>query len=224
MDGIHDLGGKPGFGIVDKTGEDEVFHERWEASTYAMMRAVLRAGAFHNTDRFRHAVERIDPRAYVEHGYYGRWLGAFENLLVEAGVITQAELSERANRYGAGDGDLVAARPAEKPDQEGPGGTAADNFRPLASSPKFVQGSHVQTISKAVPGHTRLPAYARGKVGEVIAWHNGWVFPDTNAHGEGEQPCHLYTVRFASEELWQKPGFSVSLDLFEPYLMEMKNE
>ena len=45
MDGIHDLGGKPGYGKVDRRGEDEVFHERWEAVVYCMVNAAARAGA-----------------------------------------------------------------------------------------------------------------------------------------------------------------------------------
>ena len=47
------------------------------------------------------------------------------------------------------------------------------------------------------------------------------VFPDTNAHGRGEDPQYLYTVVFDGRELWGKDGeagTTVSLDLFEPYL------
>ena len=72
------------------------------------------------------------------------------------------------------------------------------------------------------PGHTRLPAYARGRRGRIVALHGGWVFPDTNAHGRGETPQHLYTVAFDGAELWGKfsePGLLVHLDLFEPYLL-----
>ena len=49
----------------------------------------------------------------------------------------------------------------------------------------------------------------------------GWVYPDSNAHGRGEQPEHLYCVRFEGAELWgaeAEPGQSVHLDLFESYL------
>jgi len=73
----------------------------------------------------------------------------------------------------------------------------------------------------AVPGHTRLPAYARGCVGEVLSYQGGWVFPDSNAHGKGEQPTHLYCVAFSGKSLWGRaaePGVVVHLDLFEPYL------
>ena len=69
--------------------------------------------------------------------------------------------------------------------------------------------------------HTRLPRYARGKTGVVVAVRGAHVFPDTNAHGLGEQPQWLYTVRFAGKELWggdADPTLSVSIDAFEPYL------
>jgi len=32
--------------------------------------------------------------------------------------------------------------------------------------------------------------------------HGIHVFPDTNAHGQGEQPQPLYSVRFDARELW----------------------
>ena len=57
--------------------------------------------------------------------------------------------------------------------------------------------------------------------GAVISTHGGWVYPDTNAHGRGENPQHLYTVAFDGAELWgadAEPGVVVHLDLFEPYL------
>jgi hypothetical protein len=51
-------------------------------------------------------------------------------------------------------------------------------------------------------GHTRLRRYARGKQGVVARHHGIFVFPDTNAHFEGEQLQHLYSVRFSARELW----------------------
>ena len=55
----------------------------------------------------------------------------------------------------------------------------------------------------------------------VTADHGGFVFPDSNAIGEGESPKRLYTVRFRAQELWGERGHprdTVSLDLWEPYL------
>ena len=219
MDGIHDLGGKPGFGQVDRTGEDEVFHGRWEAVVFTMLFAIGGTGVRPSADRFRHAVERIDPEAYLTHGYYGRWLGGIETLLVEGGLLTSEALTRRAVSMGGSEDDLVAARPAAHPDPLGPTPLDRASSRPLGQAPRFRVGDQVRTRAEPSPGHTRLPAYARDRTGEVIAWHDGWVYPDTSAHGQGEQPAHLYTVRFTSEALWGRPGFSVSLDLFEPYLL-----
>jgi len=220
MDGIHDLGGKHGFGRVAHAPSEPAFHERWEAVVFALSGALGAAGVMRNVDQFRHAVERIDPVAYLDHGYYGRWLGGIETLLVEAGMITQREVDDRVERSG-GELGRVAARPSSAPDRidYAPVGLGAQ--RPLSASPKFAVGDAVVAQDAPFAGHTRLPAYARGKRGEVTACHGGWVFPDANAHGQGEQPAHLYTVRFPGQVLWgagAEPGTAVCLDLFEPYL------
>ena len=47
------------------------------------------------------------------------------------------------------------------------------------------------------------------------------VFPDSFAHGHGENPQWLYTVTFSGRELWgddSDPTLVVSIDAFEPYL------
>ena len=70
-------------------------------------------------------------------------------------------------------------------------------------------------------GHTRLPRYARGKRGVVERVHGVHVFADASAHGEGENPQWLYTVRFAGPELWGEgsdPTLAVSIDAWESYL------
>lgn len=220
MDGIHDLGGKHGFGNVMVEHDEPPFHERWEASVFAMMQAAAAAGAFSNPDRFRHAIERVDPVAYLAHGYYGRWLGAVETLLVEADLVSRQELDARAVEHGASPDDLVAARPADNPDPRGPAPAGIGSPRPLDQPPKFSIGERVRTTRIVRAGHTRLPAYARDKVGTVIRLHDGWVLPDTSAHGLGENPVHLYTVQFDGTALWGggDPNIKVSLDLFEPYL------
>ena len=165
MDGVHDLGGKPGFGGVDRGRGDEVFHDRWEAAVFAMIGAGYLAGGWKNGDRFRHAIERIDPEAYLTHGYYGRWLGGIETLLVEAGILTTEEITARAVSLGASTNDLIAARPSSTPDPQGTDPISRDSIRPLDRAPVFSVGEQVKTRSEPEVGHTRLPAYARGKVG-----------------------------------------------------------
>ena len=217
MDGIHDLGGKHGHNDIVREASEPPFHERWEAAVFAIVNALGAAEVMRNADQFRHAIERIDPVAYLDHGYYGRWLGGIENLLVEAGLITQAEIDERTGR----DLGRVAAMPSPSPDRVDYSAKSRLALRPLQTRPQFANGDDVVTQGTPTAGHTRLPAYARGKQGQVIAWHGGWVYPDTNAHGQGEQPQHLYTVRFTGEELWgdaAEPRTSMALDLFEPYL------
>jgi hypothetical protein len=79
-------------------------------------------------------------------------------------------------------------------------------------------GAHAQSPAE---GSHRLPGYARGREGIVTALHGCHVYPDTNAHFEGEQPCPLYTVRFDATELfgWDAdPTLTVSIDAWEPYL------
>ena len=215
---MHDLGGKPGFGRVDQSGAETVFHDRWEAKVFAMVGAGSAAGAWSNTDRFRHAVERIDPEAYLTHGYYGRWLGGVETLLAEAGIVSQEEITVRAIARGASRKDLVAAQPLSSPDPVGQPPSSIGSDRTIVRAPEFEVGDQVRSLVNAARHHTRLPEYAMGKRGQIVMHHNGWVFPDTNAHGKGENPKHLYTVKFSSEVLWGKPGFSVCVDLFEPYL------
>lgn len=221
MDGIHDLGGKEGFGAIEYEANEPYFHARWEARVFGMY--LQRLGGASNIDRRRHAVERIDPRAYLDHGYYGRWLGAMETLLVEGGVLDVASIDARARALGAQPDDLVAARPSPTPDVVAYEAERETGDRPLARPPRFRIGDRVRTSSHGVPGHTRLPAYARGRTGTVVLHHDGWVFPDSNAHGRGEDPQHLYTVAFDGEELWgsgAERDVSVRLDLFEPYLVE----
>src|SRR5512143_1217987 len=220
MDGIHDLGGKQGFGSVIREADEPVFHERWEARVCGMA-LTGGGGSARNTDHFRHSIERIDPAAYLTHGYYGRWLGGLETRIVEAGILDTAQITRRAMELGATAGDLIAARPSPEPDRIDYRAQEQGNRRIVAAAPRFEVGDRVRTRVHGVPGHTRLPAYARGRAGTVVTWHEGWVFPDSNAHGRGENPQHLYTVAFEGVELWgteAERGVVVHLDLFEPYL------
>ena len=229
MDGIHDLGGKHGFGPIDTREEGPAFTERWHAGVFTIQRGLFFSGVARNADHFRHAIERIDPVSYLVDGYYGRWLGGVETLLAEAGQLDQKELTARAAALGAPAEARIAARPSAAPDQFAPPPAAGAKQQPrvrnsrreTSSAPRFAIGQLVRTAAKPVDGHTRLPAYARGAVGEVVAHHGAWVYPDTNAHGRGEQPQHLYTVAFCGDVLWGSAGdadLEVCLDLFEPYL------
>ncbi len=220
MDGIHDLGGKEGFGAIVREANEPVFHARWESRVFGL-NLVGAGGAARNIDHFRHAVERVDPVAYLTQGYYGRWLGGLETMIVEAGLLDRASITQRAVELGASPDDRIASRPSAEPDHIDYEPAEHGNRRPVFSAARFDVGDRVRTHNRGTRGHTRLPAYARGRRGVVVARHDGWVFPDTNAHGRGEDPQHLYTVAFEGGELWgdgAEAGVVVHLDLFEPYL------
>ena len=93
--------------------------------------------------------------------------------------------------------------------------------RPAVAPARFKPGDRVRTKNINPRTHTRLPRYARDKVGTVEANRGCQVFPDTVAIGAGEQPQWLYTVVFSGRELWgdeADPALKVSIEAFEPYL------
>jgi nitrile hydratase beta subunit len=209
VNGIHDMGGMHGFGAVEVEPDEPVFHARWEARVFGMAQSLPG-----NIDAGRHAIDRLDPVTYLRNGYYGRWLAAIERSLVELGVVTPEEIAARRRRRG-----LRAARRRGRPGAWSP--VAGDYVRAVATAPAFAVGARVATRNHQPAGHTRLPAYARGRRGAVVRVHPAMIFPDDHAHGRGENPQYLYTVRFDAGELWgdaAEPGTCVHLDLFESYL------
>jgi len=222
MDGIHDVGGMHGFGPVERESDEPVFHAPWEAAVVAIMRAAGTRGIY-NIDEFRHGIERMDPAHYLASGYYEHWLDGITRVLLEKGVIGAEELGARTEFFGARPEAPAAAALSGPPLPR-----AAANadwlqsaVRDAAIAPRFAPGDAVVTRAFHPRGHTRLPRYARGKRGVIAAVHGVHVFPDTNAHGLGEQPQPLYSVRFEGRELWgesAEPNQLVHLDLWESYL------
>ena len=86
---------------------------------------------------------------------------------------------------------------------------------------KFGVGQSVRARNINPPTHTRLPRYARGKIGTIERDYGVFVFPDTNAYFLGEKPQHLYSVRFSARELWgeqAKPQDAVYINMWDDYL------
>ena len=99
---------------------------------------------------------------------------------------------------------------------------AANFERPAPAPARFKPGDRVRTRNLNPATHTRLPRYARGKIGTVEAVRGCHVFPDSAAIGAGDNPQWLYTVVFAARELWgdeADPAVKVSIEAFEPYLL-----
>ena len=73
MDGVHDLGGRQGFGTVRYSSDAPVFHEEWEKRINTLYGYAVKLGIF-NMDEYRHAIERMEPRHYMTASYYERTL------------------------------------------------------------------------------------------------------------------------------------------------------
>lgn len=217
MNGIHDMGGMHGMGLIQHEKNEPVFHEAWEGRVYAITRAIGAWGKW-NIDASRHSIEVLPPADYLRMSYYERWLERNIGLLVKHGLVTQEEIetgkpaagSQKATpRLTAAAVPAVAAR-------------RGSYMRPEAEAKaRFKVGEHVRARKMNPVGHTRLPRYARGREGIIARHHGIFVFPDTNAHFLGEQPQHLYSVRFAARELWgdgASPLDSVYIDMWDSYL------
>src|SRR5260221_917326 len=84
MNGIHDMGGMQGAGPIAPESDEPVFHAQWEKEVFAIQTATSGQGLF-NIDEFRHAIERMNWRHYLESSYYEHWLTAMETLLTWKG-------------------------------------------------------------------------------------------------------------------------------------------
>ena len=217
MNGIHDMGGMQDMGPVRHEETEPVFHEAWEGRVYAMTRALGAWGKW-NIDASRYGIEILPPADYLRMSYYEKWLARTINLLVQQKMVTEEEIESGHPAEGSPKltPRLSAATAAAAAIQRG-------NFmHPDAKvEARFKVGQAVRTLNINPTGHTRLPRYARGRQGTIARHHGIFVFPDTNAHFLGEQPQHLYSVRFPAQELWGRdaaPRDSVHLDLWDSYL------
>ena len=216
MNGPHDLGGQMGFGPVAPESNEPYFHGEWEKRALGV---TLTAGAMGhwNIDESRHARESLRPADYYSSSYYEIWIKALETLLERHGFVTSDEL-RKGHSLGSGTTPKRKLAAADVPAALARGGPCN---RPVDGAPLFKVGDRVRTININPTGHTRLPRYARDKVGVIDAVREGYVFPDTNAHGHGEQPQRVYTVLFDGCEIWGKdsdPTLTVSIDAWESYL------
>ena len=213
MDGIHDLGGRQGFGkvphVANSISYKPEFHEDWEHLAYTLATAAAMMDAF-SIDELRHAIERMSPRHYFSSPYYDRINTATASLLVGLGYITQKELDEALAW------PFELARPYTSTGRPAP---ARPNSAP------YEVGDMVMVRDEHVHGHIRVPGYCRGKRGTIL--HRStqtWPFPDTIGHGDRtavHQPS--YHVEFTTQELWgdAADAGSVVVDLYEGYLIKL---
>jgi nitrile hydratase beta subunit len=216
MNGVHDMGGQQGMGPVVHENDEPVFHASWEGRIYALARA-MRAWRKWSLDTDRLALELLPPVDYLRMSYYERWFARLAAQVVQYGLVTPQEMQSGK----AAPGSTKANPPLSLATSSrwltrGIASSQDPNVRPLFKVRQRVRARNINPT-----GHTRLPRYARGKTGVIVRDHGVYLFPDTNAHLQGEKRQHVYSVRFAARELWGEdasPRDSVHLDMWDDYL------
>ncbi len=217
MDGVHDLGGKQGYGPIDVNETVEPFHSEWEARAWALSKGFGGGAPDITIDWWRHVRETSIPADYLTRPYLDSWLETDMTTLVDSKICTIEELATgKSNTPLVGKAvslsveDAIAANRA----------SATKFDRPVDVAPKFAVGNRIVAHQNASTGHTRLPGYVRGRVGKIHAHHGAHLFPDAVSKGI-EVAEHLYTIAFDAKELWPEAANSkdvVFLDLWESYL------
>lgn len=215
MDGIHDLGGKEGYGPVPVTEGDAPFTHDWEQRMWGLAREGICPSM--TIDWFRHGLELMVPGDYLTFSYFQKWATNYLMMMVDSGQITLKDL-ERG--YILDPADPAKAKTVDQIVEQVR--RACTDFSVPDDAPaRFTVGDSVRTLRQISHNHTRLPAYARDCVGEVIAHHGSHLFPDEGAHNR-HVGQHLYTVSFTARDLWgddANPRDTVTLELWESYLV-----
>ena len=205
-----------GFGPIAPEDDELTFHLSWEGRVLGLQRSILFLGLW-NIDVFRHAQEKIQAIDYLSWSYYERWVHTLTATALERGLFDQDEL--RVGKSLSGESPIATKKLTMKSINKA---YVRGNFERIGDSqPEFSVGDMVVTKQTHTSLHTRLPRYARDKLGTVIAIRGRHVFPDSVvAHGS-EDSQWLYTVEFEGCELWGDavdPTISNLIDAFEPYL------
>jgi nitrile hydratase subunit beta len=212
---VHDMGGMHGFGPVEAEAAEPAFHAAWEARVYALQRGMGATGLW-TIDGGRASLENLPPLEYLASSYYKRWFLGLERRVVAHGLVGEDEISAgRALRPG-----IRLNRKLTLDDAKTMSFARFD--RPAPGPARFKAGDRVRTKNLHPRTHTRLPRYARDKLGTVEAVRGCHVFPDSAALGASENPQWLYTVVFTGRELWGEeadPSIQVSIEAFESYLL-----
>jgi nitrile hydratase beta subunit len=223
MNGVHDLGGTDGLGPVVIEKNEPVWHAEWEKAAFAMFSSALRAGIL-GVDQLRYGIEQMHPAIYLLSPYYEHWMHAVEHYGVAKGVLDPDEIERRSQHFLEHPDEPLPQR--EDPELLAFVETAvkhgASARRDSDAPPKFSVGDHVRVVDTSPRGHTRKARYVRGKKGVVEMARGSFIYPDSAGNGLGENPQHVYTVKFTNEELWgseaAEPNGVVYFDVWEPYL------
>jgi len=218
MNGIHDLGGMHGFGEIPK--DEANFHADWERTVFGQSKLLAPIEGFSLHEK-RHATERIDPAAYLDLPYYGRWLLSTQTLLEERGVIEEGAVEQRMAELAAGeasvpertDDDLVEL---SRDVFEAKKRTRVED----GPEPAFDAGDRVVVSTNYHEGHTRAPRYTQRCEGVVDQCRGAFELPDAVVAGERVDE-QVYAVEFTHRVLFGEEypeSDRLYIDMWESYL------
>jgi nitrile hydratase beta subunit len=215
MNGVHDMGGMQDMGPIEYEKIEPVFHADWEGRVYTMNAAMAATGKLKMVS-IRPPIESLTAFDYLRMSYFERIFTSLTERMVASAVVSRDEIEN--------------GRPAKGSAKSVPALSAADvpafmrRIPPRRNdpvAPRFQIGQHVRTLNINPVTLTRLPRYARGKVGTIERDRGVAAFLDTSVYGLGDKPQHVSSVRFSARELWgmeAPPQDAVYLDLWDDYL------
>ena len=127
-----------------------------------------------NIDEGRFAREDVSPADYLSKSYYEIWYAGLVRMLLARGLVAPDEIAAGKCLHpakpvaGTLTAEAVAVALASRNPYE----------RPSRAPNRFALGSKVRTRNIHPSHHTRLPRYARDKVGVVSLIHGAHVFPE----------------------------------------------
>ena len=219
MNGVHDMWrGMQDMGPIQEEKNEPVFHHPLGSGVRFAITRSMSAWRKWNLDALRYQRELIPPEEYLRMSYYEKWYQGLLDLMVKAGLVSRAEIE--SGKPAAGSPKQMPALTAWTKCRRSLR-TAPPASRDVPVPARFRAGQRVRARNLNPVGHTRLPRYARGRIGTVERDHGIFVFPDSNALFLGEKPQHVYSVRFLARELWgdqAKPQDTVYIAMWDDYL------
>jgi nitrile hydratase len=221
----HDVGGVEGFGPIAVGGDDSAFHEEFERRMFGITMCTIGKGLVPSVDEFRWGVEQLTPEQYFAQGYYERWISPIERALFDRGELGPGELARRTDEMAHGGTVPRVDDPAWSDGFVGFVRTAGSFGQPADGTAQYKVGDRVRLRDVEAPAHTRLPTYARGKVGVIEAVHGRNVLPDVRAVRGGDVWEHTYLIVFDARDVFgdrAEAGQELTLDVWESYIEQLE--
>ena len=166
--------------------------EFWEQQVHACLGLLAQGGAL-CTDEMRRTLEGMELDArHASLDYYSRWTIAMASLLMEKGLLSEADLDRELGEGAAGTqpaaefevGDSVLVRPLDGP---------------TALSRSMWRRPHIRT-----------PGYIFGEEGTIERRVGSFPNPSLRAYGKEGGAETLYRVRFLQTRIWEAAGLEYS--------------